>query len=239
MTKIHSFKPPRLQFTRDEIDWFNSDQAVEYEHAQTWMEERVEQIIAGNAKEAIWCLTHPALYTLGTSGHESDLLDVQFPVYKTGRGGKVTYHGPGQQIVYVMLHLTRRQMNVHQYVHWLEEWIIAFLDALNIQAFKRSERVGVWVANKPNPNEALNQREEDKIAAIGVRIRKWVTWHGFAININPDLSHYTSIVPCGIDQREYGVTSLANQGCVISSKKTKKLLENSMPNCDIKPDYNI
>lgn len=162
------------------------------------MESRLLAIQQGKAAELVWLLEHPPLYTAGTSAVASDLLAPQFPVYETGRGGQYTYHGPGQRIAYVLLDLNQRGHDVRCYVHNLEEWVIRALQRLDVQAVRREGRVGLWV-----PRTAT---EDDKIAAIGVRIKRWVTMHGVAINVSPDLSHYAGIVPCGI--KEHGITSL-------------------------------
>jgi lipoyl(octanoyl) transferase len=166
------------------------------------MDARADAIHAGTADELIWLLEHPPLYTAGTSAQTEDLLDPRFPVYDAGRGGQYTYHGPGQRVVYLMLDLKARGRDVRAYVTALEEWIIQSLARLGVTGERRQGRVGIWVQRGP--------LKEDKIAAIGVRIRRWVTLHGIAINVSPDLSHFTGIVPCGI--QEHGVTSLADLG---------------------------
>lgn len=173
---------------------------IDYDHAVSIMEGRVAAIRAGTADEMVWLLEHPPLYTAGTSAQDSDLLDARFPVYKTGRGGQYTYHGPGQRVGYVMLNLKDRQQvpDIKDYVWRLEEWIIRSLAAFGITGERREGRVGIWVARDGG--------REDKVAAIGVRVRHWVTYHGVAINVDPDLSHFTGIVPCGISG--HGVTSL-------------------------------
>lgn len=172
------------------------------------MEARVAAIRAGSAPELVWLLEHPPLYTAGTSARLTDLVDPQrLPVYRTGRGGQLTYHGPGQRVVYLMLDLGRRGADLRGYVRGLEDWIIAALAELGVQGERRSGRVGIWIAE-------ANGRE-DKIAAVGVRVRHWITYHGISINVAPDLSHYDGIVPCGIRATEsepYGVTSLAALG---------------------------
>lgn len=178
------------------MEWRLSDTLVPYEEAVAFMESRVQQIIECTADEMIWLLEHPPLYTAGTSATSSDLLEAQFPVYQTGRGGQYTYHGPGQRIAYVMLDLRKRGQNLRKFVQQLESWIILTLKEFGVEGLIREGRVGVWVEK---PREA-------KIAALGVRVSKWVTFHGIAINVSPDLSHYAGIVPCGI--KEFGVTSL-------------------------------
>ena len=187
------------------MEFKTSEKLVDYDAGVSFMEERVAGIRAGEADECVWFLEHPPLYTAGTSAKDSDLLDARFPVYKTGRGGEHTYHGPGQRVAYVILDLKKRQQapDIKQYVWQLEEWIIRTLAHFDITGERRAGRVGIWVAAGGT---------EKKIAAIGVRVRHWVTYHGIAINVNPDLSHFSGIVPCGIS--DYGVTSLSQvSGC--------------------------
>jgi lipoyl(octanoyl) transferase len=184
------------------VEWRNSKGAVDYPQAVAEMERRVAAIRAGAAPELVWLLEHPPLYTAGTSARPEDLLDSRhLPVYRSGRGGRYTYHGPGQRIAYVMLDLARRGRDVGCHVHRLEEWMIRTLAHFGLQGLRRPGRVGVWVVRPGG---------EAKIAAIGVRVRHWVSYHGVALNIDPDLDHYRGIVPCGI--AEYGVTSLAALG---------------------------
>lgn len=184
------------------IEWQLSPKPVEYPDALAAMETHVDAMIAGNAQEKIWLLEHPPLYTSGTSADEAELLTPQrFPVYKTGRGGRFTYHGPGQRIAYVMADLRVRGRDVRAYVQHLEEWVITALREFGVEAARRDGRIGLWVEH-----EVAGKKCEEKIAAIGVRIRKWVTYHGVSINLNPDLSHFNGIVPCGLSN--YGVTSL-------------------------------
>ncbi len=189
------------------IEWKAENSPVEYDEAVSTMENRVAEIRDGNASEMMWLLEHPPLYTAGTSAKDDDLLDARFPVYKTGRGGEYTYHGPGQRIGYVMLDLRKRGPDLRQYVCNLEEWIIRTLARFDVKGERREGRVGIWVDMEPYGGRA---GEESKIAAIGVRVRKWVTYHGVAVNLDPDLSHFTGIVPCGIS--EHGVTSLSALG---------------------------
>ncbi len=163
------------------------------------------------AAELVWLLEHPPLYTSGTSGKEGDLLDPRFPLFTTGRGGQLTYHGPGQRVAYVMLDLKRRRPDVRAYVAGLEEWIIRTLDAFNVRGERREDRVGVWVRR---PDKGAGH--EDKIAAIGVRLRRWVSFHGIAINVEPDLAHFSAIVPCGVIDPRYGVTSLVDLGLPVT-----------------------
>ena len=186
------------------IEWKRSTEFVAYEDALATMEGRVADIRAGTAPEQIWLLEHPALYTAGTSAKAGDLLSAEFPVYDTGRGGQYTYHGPGQRVAYVMLDLKQRQSSpdIKRYVCNLEQWIIDTLQEFDIKGERRQGRVGIWVV-KPDGSEA-------KIAAIGVRVRHWVTYHGVSINLAPDLSHFNGIVPCGIS--DAGVTSFEDLG---------------------------
>jgi lipoyl(octanoyl) transferase len=196
---------------RAEVEWRISDSPVPYPDAIAAMEERVAAIAAGVAPELVWLLEHPPLYTSGTSGNSSDLLEARFPLFTTGRGGQLTYHGPGQRVAYVMLDLKSRRPDVRAYVAALEAWIIRTLAAFNIRGQRREDRVGVWV-NRPDKGPG----HEDKIAAIGVRLRRWVSFHGVAINVEPDLSHFDAIIPCGVADPRYGVTSLADFGHVVS-----------------------
>ena len=189
------------------VEWRISDAAVPYLEAIAAMEARVEAIAAGEAPELVWLLEHPPLYTSGTSGKAGDLLAPRFPMFATGRGGQLTYHGPGQRVAYVMLDLKRRRPDVRAYVAGLEAWIIATLAAFNVRGERREDRVGVWV-KRPGKGVGF----EDKIAAIGVRMRRWVSFHGISINVEPDLTHFEAIVPCGVADPRYGVTSLADLG---------------------------
>jgi lipoyl(octanoyl) transferase len=193
------------------VEWRISDQPVDYRDAVAAMEARAAAIAAGEAPELVWLLEHPPLYTSGTSGKADDLLAPRFPLFATGRGGQLTYHGPGQRVAYVMLDLKRRRPDVRAYVAALEEWIIRTLAAFNVRGERREDRVGVWV-RRPDKG----QGSEDKIAAIGVRLKRWVSLHGIAINVEPDLSHFAAIVPCGIADPRYGVTSLADLGHLAS-----------------------
>lgn len=191
----------------DDIEWRISDAPVPYEAAVAEMEARVAAIRAGTARELIWLLEHPPLYTAGASARPQDLiLPDRLPVYKTGRGGQYTYHGPGQRVVYVCLDLKKHGNDVRCFVHNLEEWIIRTLARFTVKGERRAGRVGVWVVRGPG--------REDKIAAIGVRVRKWVSFHGLAINVEPNLEHYAGIVPCGI--AEHGVTSLVDLGLPVT-----------------------
>jgi lipoyl(octanoyl) transferase len=189
------------------VEWRIAEQPVGYPDAVALMEARAAAIAAGEAAELVWLVEHPPLYTAGTSARTVDLLDERFPVFQTGRGGQFTYHGPGQRVAYAMLDLKRRRPDVRAYVAGLEEWIIRTLGHFNVRGERREDRVGVWVAR---PDKGVGF--EDKIAAIGVRLRKWVSFHGIAINVEPDLSHFSAIVPCGVADLRYGVTSLVDLG---------------------------
>jgi lipoyl(octanoyl) transferase len=193
------------------VEWRVSDSPLPYLEAVAAMEARVADIAAQNAPELVWLLEHPPLYTSGTSGKASDLLDARFPIFPTGRGGQLTYHGPGQRVAYVMLNLKARRPDVRAYVASLEEWIIRALASFNVRGERREDRVGVWV-KRPDKGAGF----EDKIAAIGVRVRRWVSFHGVAINVEPDLSHFNAIVPCGVADPRYGVTSLVDLGHPVS-----------------------
>ncbi|WP_341704804.1 lipoyl(octanoyl) transferase LipB [Ferrovibrio sp.] len=193
------------------VEWLVSDSPVPYAAALAAMEARVAGIHDGRAREAIWLLEHPALYTAGTSARDGDLLDPRFPVFRTGRGGQYTYHGPGQRIAYLMLDLNRRGRDVRAFVCRMEDWVIAALASFGIRGVIRDGRVGVWVDRSASQGPG----REDKIAAIGVRVRRWVTFHGLSFNVEPDLTHYDGIVACGIRQSEtepFGVTSLVDLG---------------------------
>lgn len=194
------------------VEWLVSDKAIPYPEAVALMEARVADIATERAPELVWLLEHPPLYTSGTSGKATDLLDPRFPIFASGRGGQLTYHGPGQRVAYVMLDLKRRRPDVRAYVASLEQWIIRTLAAFNVRGERREDRVGVWVA-RPDKGEGF----EDKIAAIGVRLRRWVSFHGISINIDPDLTHFSAIVPCGVTDPRYGVTSLADLGLTATS----------------------
>ena len=193
------------------VAWRISEGLVPYEAAVAAMEDRVAAIAEGQAPELVWLLEHPPLYTAGTSAQPHDLVEARFPVHQTGRGGQFTYHGPGQRVAYVMLDLRRRTADVRAFVAALEAWIIGTLDAFSIRGERREDRVGVWVRR---PEKAAGA--EDKIAAIGIRVRRWVTFHGISLNVEPDLSHFGGIVPCGIAQEAYGVTSLVDLGLPVT-----------------------
>ncbi len=197
----------KLEAPAQAVEWRIERAPVAYPAAVDFMERRVAAIRAGRAPEMVWLLEHPALYTAGTSARDEDLIEpARFPVYRSGRGGQFTYHGPGQRIAYVMLDLKRRGGDVRRFVHDLESWIIAALARFNVAGERRAGRVGIWVAG-------ANGRE-DKIAAIGVRLRHWVSYHGIAVNVEPDLAHFDGIVPCGI--KGHGVTSLVDLGLPVA-----------------------
>jgi lipoyl(octanoyl) transferase len=192
------------------VEWRVSDTPVGYEDALVEMEARVAAISAGTAPELVWLLEHPPLYTAGTTAADCELTDpTRFPTFRTGRGGRWTYHGPGQRIAYVMLDLNKRGRDVHRFVKDLEDWVIRALSDFTVDGEIRDGRVGVWV-RRPDKGPDI----EEKIAAIGIRVRRWVSFHGIAVNVEPDLSHFTGIVPCGI--AEHGVTSLADLGRIVT-----------------------
>ena len=208
------------------VAWIRSEGLVDYDAALAWMQERAKAIAAGTADEAIWLLEHPPLYTAGTSAKRDDLKDPdRFPVFDTRRGGQYTYHGPGQRVVYVMLDLNRRGRDVRAFVQALEAWVIAALGEFNIKGEIRPGRVGVWVARPEKPPLPDGTPREDKIAAIGVRLSKWVSTHGLAINHDPDLSHFDGIVPCGI--KGHGVTSFVDLGLPVTMDDLDLALERS------------
>lgn len=193
------------------MEWLISERQVPYPEALALMEARSAAIATGEARELAWLLEHPPLYTSGTSARPTDLLDQRFPVYAAGRGGQFTYHGPGQRVAYLMIDLKRRRPDVRGYVAALEELIIRTLAAFNVRGERREDRVGVWVA-RPEKGPG----HEDKIAAIGVRLRRWVAFHGIAINVEPDLGHFGGIVPCGVVDPRHGVTSLVDLGLPVT-----------------------
>jgi len=197
------------------VEWITSDSPVPYPEALARMEARADAIARGEADEAIWLLEHPALYTAGTSARREDLVEPdRFPVFEARRGGQYTYHGPGQRVAYVMLDVGRRGRDVRRFVAQLESWVIATLDAFNVKGEIREGRVGVWVTRHDKPLTAEGTPPEDKIAAIGIRLRKWVSFHGLSINVEPDLAHFSGIVPCGISG--HGVTSLVDLGLPVT-----------------------
>ena len=189
------------------VAWRVSDRLVPYREAIAKMEARVAAIANGKARELVWLLEHPPLYTAGTSAKPEDLRDRRFPLFTAGRGGQLTYHGPGQRVAYVMLDLKRRGADVRRFVANLEEWLIRTLAVFEVAGERREDRVGVWV-RRPDQGEG----REDKIAAIGIRVRRWVSLHGISLNVDPDLSHFAGIVPCGVAEPRFGVTSLRDLG---------------------------
>ena len=197
------------------VQWEITEDKVDYETALAKMDNHVQKMIQGKADEKIWLLEHPPLYTAGTSANRRDLVDPnRFPVFETKRGGQYTYHGPGQRVVYVMLDLNKREKDVKKFVTNLEAWVTLTLLEFNVIGQSRDGRVGIWVERPDKPLKNDGSIEEEKIAAIGVRLRKWITLHGLSINLDPDLSHFQGIVPCGI--KEYGVTSLVDLGLPVS-----------------------
>jgi len=197
------------------VEWIITPGLTDYNEATAFMEARAEAIARGEARECIWLVEHPPLYTAGTSARPADLTDPdRFPVYESKRGGQYTYHGPGQRVVYVMLDVGRRGRDVRRFVEQLEAWVIATLDEFNLRGEIRPGRVGVWIARTDKPLGPNGQPPEDKIAAIGIRLRKWVSFHGISINVEPDLDHFTGIVPCGIT--DHGVTSLVDMGLPVT-----------------------
>ncbi len=197
------------------VEWITSEGLTDYDAAVTFMEDRAEAIAGGEADEAIWLVEHPPLYTAGTSAKPQDLTEPdRFPVYQSKRGGQYTYHGPGQRVAYVMLNVGERGHDVRRFVQDLENWVIAALDQFNVKGEIREGRVGVWVTRPDKPSRFDGSLREDKIAAIGIRLRRWVSFHGISINVEPDLGHFTGIVPCGI--RDHGVTSLVDLGLPVS-----------------------
>ena len=188
-------------------EWRLSGGLVSYETALAGMERRAAAVLSGQAPELVWLLEHPPLYTSGTSARPEELIEARFPVHAAGRGGQFTYHGPGQRVVYLMLDLNRRAPDVRRYVATLEEWIIRTLACFGVQGERREDRIGVWV-RRPDKGAGF----EDKIAAIGIRLKRWVSLHGIALNVAPDLSHYDGILACGVSDARYGITSLRDLG---------------------------
>lgn len=214
-------KPSLARVDGRPVEWATSSGHVPYDAAVAAMESRVAAIAAGAADEAVWLLEHPPLYTAGVSAREGDLLAPdRFPVHRTGRGGQFTYHGPGQRVAYVMLDLNQRGRDVRGFVRGLEDWLIGALEAFGVEAGMREGRVGVWVERK-----GAGWSREDKIAAIGVKVRKWVSYHGISLNVEPDLEHFGGIVPCGIT--EHGVTSLVDLGVLATMDEADDALKSS------------
>jgi lipoyl(octanoyl) transferase len=201
------------------VEWLVTDDPVAYDDAVAAMTARTDAIASGHAPELVWLLEHPALYTAGTSAKPEQLIDAGFPVYATGRGGQFTYHGPGQRVAYVMLDLKRRAPDIRRFVASLEEWLIHALDRLNVRGERREDRVGVWVRRPDKGHD-----REDKIAAIGIRVRRFVTLHGISLNVDPQLAHFSGIVPCGIADPRYGVTSLVDLGLPVTIPEVDALL---------------
>jgi lipoyl(octanoyl) transferase len=201
------------------VEWRVSDRLVFYDDAVAFMDARAAAIAAGREPELVWLIEHPPLYTAGTSANRADVIDARFPVFESGRGGQMTYHGPGQRVAYVMLDLKRRGPDVRKFVASLEQWIIRTLAAFNVRGERREDRIGVWV-RRPEKGQDNGQENrqgyEDKIAAIGIRVKQWVTLHGMALNVEPDLSHFSGIVPCGVNEQRYGVTSLVDLGLPVT-----------------------
>jgi lipoyl(octanoyl) transferase len=201
------------------VEWRLGDGLVPYDVALAAMDARAAAIADGRAAELVWLLEHPPLYTAGTSANANDLIEARFPVHEVGRGGQFTYHGPGQRVAYLMLDLKRRAPDVRRYVATLEEWLIRTLGAFNVRAGRREDRIGVWVAR---PEKGAGS--EDKIAAIGIRLKRWVSLHGVALNVDPDLTHFSGIVPCGVADPRYGVTSLVDLGHVVTLPEVDMVL---------------
>jgi lipoyl(octanoyl) transferase len=206
------------------IEWRVSEALAPYAEAVAFMEARVAAIAEGQAPELIWLVEHPPLYTAGTSAREVDLLNARFPVHKTGRGGQFTYHGPGQRVIYVMLDLNHRKPDLRAFVCALEEWIIAALSVFNVKGERRADRIGVWVSRPNKARGPSGEIAEDKIAAIGIRVRRWISFHGIALNVAPKLSHFFGIVPCGIAVSHFGVTSLRDLGLKVSMSEVDAVL---------------
>lgn len=205
-------------------EWAISEKTVDYQAALAFMEARVQAIREGTANELVWLLEHPPIYTAGTSARPEDVSDPdRFPIVQAGRGGQYTYHGPGQRVAYVMLDVAARGRDVRAFVQNLEDWIINALDAFNIKGEKREGRVGVWV----DRTQSGGPLREDKIAAIGVRLRRWVSFHGISLNVDPDLEHFSGIVPCGISEQNLGVTSLFDLGYPITMPEVDSVLRSS------------
>ena len=208
------------------VEWIISSGLTDYDFAVSEMEKRAEAIAAGTTDEAIWLVEHPPLYTAGTSAKPDDLTDPdRFPVYTSKRGGQYTYHGPGQRVAYAMLDVGKRGRDVRKFVQQLEDWVICTLEQFNVKGERREGRVGVWVVRGDKPLNPDGTPHEDKIAAIGVRLRKWVSFHGISINVEPDLEHYSGIVPCGITK--HGVTSLVDLGLPVTMDDLDVALKHS------------
>jgi lipoyl(octanoyl) transferase len=198
------------------VEWVVAEGPTPYAEAVETMERLAAAIADGSVAERVWLVEHPPLYTAGTSARPADLLDSRFPVHASGRGGQFTYHGPGQRVAYVMLDLNRRHRDLRRYVAALEAWLIATLARFNVAGERREDRVGVWVRRPDKPRGLDGSVAEDKIAAIGIRVRRWVSFHGISLNVEPDLGHFAGIVPCGVADRHFGVTSLVDLGLPVT-----------------------
>lgn len=208
----------------EEVEWIISEGLTDYRQAEAFMEARAQEIWKGHKPEAIWLVEHPPLYTAGTSAKKSDLISPdRFPVHATKRGGQYTYHGPGQRVAYVMIDLNKREKDVHIFVKKLEYWVICTLKSFNVKGEIREGRVGVWVQRPEKPKTLDGKIPEDKIAAIGIRLRKWVSFHGISINVEPNIEHFAGIVPCGII--DHGVTSLVDLGLPVTMADLDVALE--------------
>ncbi len=216
------------------VVWRVDNSPVAYEPAVACMQARAAAIAAGRDSELVWLLEHPPLYTSGTSAKPEEMIEARFPVFESGRGGQMTYHGPGQRVAYVMLDLKRRGPDVRRFVASLEEWIIRTLAAFNVRGERREDRIGVWV-RRPEKGEGY----EDKIAAIGIRVSQWVTLHGMSLNVDPDLSHFSGIVPCGVNEQRYGVTSLTDLGLTVSMPKVDMVLRREFETLFGATDYAV
>lgn len=209
--------------TQTPVDWAVSDRLINYATAVSFMESRAKKIFIGQANELVWLLEHPPIYTAGTSAKARDLLDnARFKVFEAGRGGEFTYHGPGQRVAYIMLNVAERGKDVRAFIEQLQNWIIKTLGCYSVEGGARPDRVGVWV-KRPE----LGQNREDKIAAIGIRLKRWISYHGISLNVCPDLEHFTGITPCGIDHPNYGITSLEDLGVI----KTLKEVDQALREC--------
>jgi len=214
------------------VEWITSQGLTSYPHALAFMEARADAIAKGTADEAIWLVEHPPLYTAGTSANRADLLTPdRFDVFEARRGGQYTYHGPGQRVAYIMLDVGKRGRDVRAFVCQIENWIIATLDTFNVTGERRAGRVGVWVTRPDKPLQADGTLQEDKIAALGIRLRKWVSFHGLSINVEPDLTHFDGIVPCGIS--DHGVTSLVDLGLPVTMDDVDVALRATFESCFI------
>lgn len=222
-TPRNSLNDPLLPVSPSLVSWEVANELVAYEDAVHHMTAVVDDIHTGNKPEHVWLVEHPPLFTAGTSASDAHLLNNSLPVFKTGRGGEHTYHGPGQRVCYVMLDLTRRVQDVRLYVATLEQWIINTLDQFNIKAERREGRVGVWVMRPDKPPLPDGSPREDKIAAIGIRVRKWITFHGISLNVEPELAHYDGIIPCGVEG--HGVTSLVDLGMPVTMEDVDVVLK--------------